>query len=213
MSQEFVDIFKAGDEVLTMHGEGRIVGMSLQYADVNIGDEVIKCDMRNIIKKSDALLINGKVTSWDRLEKSDRLELAMKSGINVPNTSAYWDEIPERHQELIKSNVRKDATNPSRESHGMPGSMGTIGQRGRTRASNSNARANVSARREYDKGQLSHATLPKGDKGRNHNVMPRYLDDGSAFKHVVIKDSIDGEGAKWSLPKNNAGYENRKRVM
>ena len=228
MSQEFVDVFKAGDEVLTMHGEGRIVGMSLQYADVNIGDEVIKCDMRNIIKKSDALLINGKVTSWDRLEKQDRTDLAMKAGINVPNTSAYWDELPERHQELIKDakdGKRSDGmpkgyiTQVVRENPLMDNSSTPVVSQAarRQRQSNSNAQANLQVRRDYDKGNVSQRhpaiTMPKG---KPNSLGPKQT-TGTAVKHVVIKDTKDEKAfarqvASDNVHRGNRGYKPQASV-
>ena len=177
MSQEFVDVFKAGDEVLTMHGEGRIVGMSLQYADVNIGDEVIKCDMRNIIKKSDALLINGKVTSWDRLEKQDRTDLAMKAGINVPNTSAYWDELPERHQELIKY---------------VPTAQAPQYRAAKPKGDKQTNQDTFRRWRQMDAAKETTRAKPKPTNTSRQ-----------AVKHVVIKDATRGGYQSYGMPKGH----------
>ena len=187
---DHIDKFKTQDHVVTPHGEGIIISRTEEFADVDVEGAIQKCSLMRCVLKSEALERDGKVTCWDLMDKSDRSKVAFESGVNMPNISALWEDMPEQHQNLIKGGAMSQA---------YDGSMPKLpkGQKAtREQENHSIGMANRSKYGRYGRSELNPPSVPKGSDSGNrfrYTGKPAVKSVNGVTLTDIVKAWRDGE--------------------
>ena len=210
---EHIDKFKTQDHVVTPHGEGIIVSRTEEFADVDVEGTIQKCSLMRCVLKSEALERDGKVTCWDLMDKSVRSKVAFESGVNMPNISALWEDIPEQHQNLIKAGAmeRGKPYEANDDRVALPkgvrsgdGKKQTRSARTRSSIQSGNAFVN-SLEGKYGIQTRQTATYPNSPDGKNfasqHNRPAIKADFFS--KSLDVKAKVFADWLSKAVPRNN----------
>lgn len=198
---EHIDKFKTQDHVVTPHGEGIIVSRTEEFADVDVEGTIQKCSLMRCVLKSEALERDGKVTCWDLMDKSVRSKVAFESGVNMPNISALWEDIPEQHQNLIKGGAMSQA---------YDGSMPKLpkGQKAtREQENHSIGMTNRSKYGKYGRSELNPPSVPKGsDSGNRFRYTGKPAIKADFFsKSLDVKAKVFADWLSKAVPEDKRG--------